>query len=349
MICQVTELTAPGRVELAQRPVGRLKKYECRVRVAFCGVCGTDLAIHSGSYPVPLPLTLGHEFSGVVEAVGHSDHEALVGRAVTGEINNTCLARGQARPCGACRAGRPHHCSQRTVVGIIRHPGAFAETITLPARCVHVLPRGMSLQAGALIEPLAAALQTFEKSPLRAGETVVVLGAGRLGALVALVADRLGARTLAFCRSEARRQWARPLGIAVEIGTDADAIVQRVERFTKGQGADLVVEATGDSDMTALALRLVRPEGRIALKSTPGAPARDLDLTRAVVDEITFQGSRCGPFDKAIAFARRHRVDLDGLITAVYPLDRLSEAFAAARQGGKVLVAMGPGLGTPIS
>lgn len=337
---QSAVLLAPNRIEIQETTRRRLKRYECAIRVEWAGVCGTDLALVSGQYPVPLPLVPGHEFAGVVQRVGDAQFSDLIGRPVTAEINNTCLAKDARRPCAECRAGRDHHCSRRSVVGIINSDGAFAEEVVVPARNVHRLPRSWSTRTGVMVEPLAAAIQTFEKSPLRAGESVVVLGAGRLGLLTAIVAKKMGARVLAICRSEATRQRARQWGVRALAIADADDVVEACRTFTRGKGADIVVEATGDSASLGLALRLVRPEGAIAVKSTPGAPARGLDLTRAVVDEVSIQGSRCGPFDKAIRFVQHHKLDLSTFITDEFPLERIDVAFRAARKGGKVAIRM---------
>ncbi len=336
-------LVRPNTLEYQETPLRDLRSWECRIRVAWAGICSTDLAIYHGHYPVPLPLVLGHEFCGVVEAVGDSDFSSLIGKTVTAEINNTCFSVQHSEGlCIHCSHGRPHHCSKRTVVGIINHPGAFAEQILVPVRNCHVLPDVLPARLGVMVEPLAAAIQTFEKTPLRQSDTVVVLGAGRLGALIAQVATCTGACVLSFCRSQETAERARRLSIQhVYPCPDICTMTEIIDEITYGKGADIVVEATGNPDFLNLALELVRPEGVIALKSTPGRPTPHFDITRLVVDEITIQGSRCGPFDVAMDHAFRYQKNLNQFIVAEYPFDELPAAIEHAGRGGKVVVKIG--------
>lgn len=331
-------LVEPRRIELQERAVAAPASHEALIRVRAAGVCGTDLAIHDGNYPVPLPVVLGHEWVGTVEAVGGDSGADLVGKRVVGEINNHCAANGRAQPCAACEAGLPTHCLERTVTGIIGHDGAFAERVVVPTLTLRAVPDGMSDEAAIFVEPLAAALQTFAMRPLNGEETVAVLGCGRLGVLIAVVAKSLGARVLAYADDEAYATLAARLDLAVTTHLPAGALAAHVKDSTRGLGADVVVEATGSPDGLAIALDCVRPRGTIALKSTPGLPVERFDLTRAVVDEIRLQGSRCGDFAEAIEFWKRHRPPLERLIEAEFPLDQIDRAIERAHQPGKVLV-----------
>jgi alcohol dehydrogenase len=191
------------------------------------------------------------------------------------------------------------------------------------------------------IEPLAAALQTFAMTPLPDKALVAVLGCGRLGALVAMVAKGLGAKTLAFTDRQDDVENASAIGVEAQKVMATEQIVEAVKDATGGLGADVVVEATGSPDGLSVALDCVRPRGTIALKSTPGTPVEQFDLTRVVVDEIRLQGSRCGDFARAIAFWKGHRPPLSRLIRSQFPLDRIDEAIAKAHGPGKVLVRCG--------
>jgi threonine dehydrogenase-like Zn-dependent dehydrogenase len=346
-------LRSPGYVEMLEEPVRPLRPGEALVEIAAAGVCGTDVAIWSGDYRVPLPLVLGHEYAGRVVEVHGKAAARLVGRPVVGEINNTCIAYGRRRLCEACRRGLTNHCLNRTVVGIISHPGAFARHLIVPAGSLHVLPRRFPLDVAVLVEPLAAAIRTFELTPLRGGETVVVLGCGRLGRLVALVASKMGARVMAVGRSRTHMELIKPFAwrrICFDPGktvrpprgtqliTDPGELRQCVFDSTAGLGADMVVEATGANGNLVLAQRLVRPQGTVAMKSTSGVPVQDFDTTASAVNEIRLQGSRCGPFRKALAFMRRHGIPNASWITARYPLEKIGEAIEAARHEPKVVV-----------
>jgi alcohol dehydrogenase len=332
-------LTRPESIAIEDRPPGEPAPDEARIRVTAAGVCGTDIAVYSGSYVVPLPIVLGHEFVGVVEAVGCLGDEGLLGRRVTAEINNTCRSRRLLQQCRACARGMANHCLRRTVLGIIGADGAFAEHVIVPAANVHALPDSIADEAAVFIEPLAAAIQTFEMSAVRPGDTIVVLGAGRLGALIVAVASHPSPEpptVIAVDTDPGRGERALRLGAREALRPD-DKLADRVRALTQGLGADIVVEATGTPAGLDLAMRLVRPRGTIALKSTCGLPS-DLDQTKVVVDEIRLQGSRCGPFDKAIRLLQEGNLDLSLFDIMTFPLSQTAAAIDAARSCDKVIV-----------
>lgn len=331
-------LVKPGEIEFQERSVPDLGPGEALVRVRFAGICGTDLALYSGLYAAALPLVPGHEFAGEVAAVGTGVDPGLVGSKVTGEINITCLSRGDEDPCPACRCGLANHCLTRSVLGIANHDGAFAELLKLPVRNVRPLPETMPLYYGTFVEPLAAAIQIFELAPISAGETVVVLGTGRLGVLTCKVASLKGARVVAVSHSAYKLQLAKKFGAHVLIDAGETDVRQQILALTGGLGAEVVVESTGTPDGLAEAVELVQPKGTISLKSTPGGANPGFPLTRAVVDEIRIQCSRCGPFGKAIRMMVRHRLEIDPLISHIYPLNDVRTALEAARARFKIIM-----------
>ena len=294
---KAAELIAPRTIRLRSWAEAPPQPHEVLVHVRAAGVCGTDVTIYNGDYQVPLPIVLGHEFCGVVTKVGEGVAPDLVGRRVVCEINNTCVAWRSADPCAACRAGRPNHCTKRSVLGIDRAQGAFATHVRVPEGSVHPLPDEVSDETAIFIEPLAAAVRTFELSPFAEGSCVVVLGAGRLGTLAIWVAKQLGGNVVAVARSEKSRKRALDCGAAAAFAPGDTKLEAAVSDATEGLGADLVVEASGVPEGFEQAMRLVRPRGTIAQKTTCGIPSTGVDTTKLVVDEITVQGSRCGPFD----------------------------------------------------
>lgn len=348
------ELMAANDIVVKDWPARLPQRGEVLLRVKRAGVCGTDVALWRGYYPVPLPLVLGHEFSAEVAAVGEGVDPAWRGRRVACEINNSCVAYGREDICEACRRGMANHCLTRTVVGIINHPGAFATWLTVPAGSLHRLPDEISDDVAIFIEPLAAAIRTFELTPIEPGDWVLVLGAGRLGRLIALVAHKLSARVITVARSRASLEFVREFSevsvqlnargeradFAVQVG-DMGQLRELVLARTMGLGADVVVEATGQNDLLDEAASLTRAGGTVCLKSTSGLPVRELNTTLHTVNEIRFQGSRCGPFDKAIRFMAKHGLPDVGWISERFPLARVGEALGAAERLPKVVVEVG--------
>ncbi len=293
---------------------------EALVRVRLSGICGTDIALLHGYYP--FTGIIGHEFVGEVVA---APDESWLGARVVGEINVACGT------CAACRANMPTHCERRTVLGILNRHGAHAEYLSLPLDNLHRVPENVPDEAAVFTEPLAAALEILERTPLRPTERVLLIGAGRLGQLIARVLRLTGVDLAVVARYETQRNLLHGLGIRT---LAAEAVTPRAW--------DFVVEATGSPDGLALAKRALRPRGRLALKSTyPGQTA--VDLSSWVVDEITVSGSRCGPFAPALRLLASGLVDPRPLIAASYSLDEALPAMQKAQSRGvlKVLLRMG--------
>lgn len=327
-------LKAPRAIEIERRAVREPTAHEVVIAVKRVGVCGTDLALWGGQYEVPLPLVPGHELVGVVEAVGAAVMNVRPGDRVVTEINASCLARRDRELCPACLSSLERHCQRRTVVGIIDHGGGFAEKVWVPEGCVHRVPDALDDAVAAFAEPAAAALQTFEMCGDPSGLYVLVLGPGRLGALIAAVAADRGAHVAAMARSERSAARARAFG-ATEVFDMGD--VEAARAWGRGVGADIVVEVTGVASSVGLALDLVRPRGIVAIKSTPGVPT-GVDLTRMVVDEVSLVGSRCGPFPAALRWLQSTTWPVASMVERTYPLDDVADALDAALHLTKVVV-----------
>jgi threonine dehydrogenase-like Zn-dependent dehydrogenase len=302
-----------GDVPLPIPPAG-----EALVRVSLAGVCNTDLELVRGYYPYT--GVLGHEFVGLVERAAGAPE--WVGRRVVGEINAACGA------CATCLAGRRTHCERRSVLGIVARDGAFATHLILPVENLHAVPEGVPDEVAVFTEPTAAAFELQEQVRVSPSDRVVVIGAGKLGNLVAQTLAATGCRLLAVGRSK------RPLALLAARGIST-ATAEGIEP----RRADLAVECTGSPEGLELARRAVRPRGTIVLKSTYHGKAA-IDMAPFVVDEITLVGSRCGPFAPALASLASGEVDPRPLVEAHYPLAEAVAAFDhAARPGAlKILV-----------
>ncbi len=293
---------------------------EVTIRVELAGICSTDLEIARGYMDfrgVP-----GHEFVGTVIAGSDSLH----GRRVVGEINCVCSA------CDMCRAGLSGHCRNRTVLGIAGRDGAFAQLLTLPERNCHVVPDEVGDRQAVFVEPLAAAVQVVRQHPVDERTRVAVIGIGRLGSLIAQVLALQGCQLEAIDRNPRALAFAERRGIRA---VHADDVVPQAEH-------DLVVESSGSPAGLDLAVRLVRPRGTIVLKSTYAGVA-EVNLAPIVVNEIRLVGNRCGPFPDALELLRAGKVEVAGLISGEYPLERGVEAFAAAADPQNVKILLRPG------
>lgn len=289
---------------------------EARVRVLKAGVCNTDLELVRGYHPFTgIP---GHEFVGLVE----EGPEDLKGRRVVGEINAVC---GR---CPTCKAGRRNHCPHRSVLGIVGRQGAFAEYLTLPVENLHPVPDGLDSDVAVFTEPLAAALEIQEQVTISPGDRVLVVGAGKLGQLIARTLALTGCDLVVSGRTEGSLNLLAALGIRTVLP----------EAITEG-AFDVAVECTGDPGGFGRAIRALRPRGTLVMKSTYAGELH-VDAAAVVVDEITLVGSRCGPFPPALELLATGKVDPIPLIHTRFPLSEGVAAFEKARQPGalKVLI-----------
>lgn len=283
------------------------------IRMLYAGICNTDIELLRGYYG--FRGRPGHEFVGeVVEG-------ALAGRHVVGEINLACTR------CEWCRRGLGRHCPHRTVLGIVGHPGAMAELLTLPEQNLHVVPEGLKLEQAVFVEPLAAACEVLEQVSIPAGTEVAVLGDGKLGLLVAQVLAARGMRVHQFGRHREK------LRIAAQAGVTGELRGQRLPVA----GYDYVVEATGSREGLAEAVGLCRPRGTVILKSTVHGASR-LEAAPVIVNEVTLVGSRCGPFEPALALLAAGKVRVEDMISERYRLSQAPAAFRKAQQKGVLKV-----------
>ena len=288
---------------------------ETVVRVLLSGICNTDLEIARGY--AGFNGTIGHEFVGVVEKTG---------QRVVGEINAGCGT------CELCRAGDPRHCSTRTVLGIVGRDGAHAEFLQLPAINLVAVPDGIPDEHAAFTEPLAAACGILERIAVTREDNVAVIGDGKLGLLCAQVVALTGATTLLIGKHDSKLRIAARRGI--ETSTPKDA-AKRTRQF------DIVVEASGSASGFNLALDLLRPKGKLVLKSTFHGTT-EINAARVVVDEISIVGSRCGRFAPALDLLKRKAIDVDSLISEEYPLAKGVYAMRRARTKGILKVLLRP-------
>lgn len=294
---------------------------EALIRVTKSGICNTDVEIVRGY--AGFEGTIGHEFVGVVE---ECENAAWVGKRVVGEINAGC---GR---CALCLGGDPRHCPERTVLGIKGRDGAHAEFLRLPERNLVKVPDAVTDEQAVFAEPLAAAFGIIEQIDVFDDTRVAVIGDGKLGILCALSLGLRSNNVTLFGRHASKLSVAERQGIAGFISSDAAKM--RAE-------FDVVVEASGSETGFATALDLVRPRGKIALKSTFQGKPR-WEAWRIVVDEVSIVGSRCGRFEPAVRLLAEGDIDVTPLISEEMPLAMGVEALRVAQEKGVMKVLLTP-------
>lgn len=292
---------------------------EALIQIRKAGICSTDLELVKGYYP--FTGVLGHEFVGnVVDA----PDKKWIGARVAGVINVSC------GKCEGCKSGRLSHCENRTVLGIANRNGVFAEYTTLPIENLHRVPDSVPDDVAVFTEPLAAALEIQEQVQIKPTDRVLIVGAGRLGQLIAQSLALTGCNLHVL----ARHQYQKDMLIARGIKIIAEDEIQP-RRW------DIVVEVTGSAGGFETARKAIRPQGTLVMKSTYKGNM-NINFSSIVVDEITIIGSRCGPFDAALRLMEKQEIDPTPLIVAEYKLEEAVKAFDHASQPGALKILLAP-------
>jgi len=287
-----------------------------RIRLLAAGICSTDLELQRGYYG--FSGTPGHEFVGEVT---EAEDKRWIGARVAGEINLACGT------CNWCKRGLGRHCPTRTVLGIVKHPGAFREYLTLPIRNLHRVPASIPTEHAVFIEPIAAACEILDQVKIPKGERVAVLGDGKLGLLVAQVLQAKGAQVHLLGRHKAKMRLVEAAGVTSEV----------VPKKLPVAKWPFVVDATGSSEGLRAAVSMCIPRGTVIMKSTVHGLV-PIDTAPAIVNEITLVGSRCGRFEAALPLLSAGKVNVESMISEEFPLNRAPEAFAAAAKTGVLKV-----------
>lgn len=294
---------------------------EAVVRVLKSGICNTDVEIVRGY--AGFEGTIGHEFVGVVESA--PDAPELVGKRVVGEINAGCGV------CEKCAAGDARHCFARTVLGIKERNGAHAEFLTLPARNLLEVPANVSDEQAIFTEPLAAAFGITEQIEVYDDTRIAVIGDGKLGLLCAMSLALKSKNVALVGKHEEKLILAQRRNIE---GILVQNIAPELHR-----SFDVVVEASGSESGFALGLDLLKPRGKMVLKSTFQGNT-NLEMWRVVVDEITIVGSRCGKFAPALELLAGGKLDVESLITDEFSLTDGVRAMQRATEKGVLKVVL---------
>ena len=303
------------KISLNEVPVPKIKGKEALIKILKAGICNTDIEILKGY--MNFEGILGHEFVGIVIS---TENKKWIGKRVVGEINIGC------GKCEYCLTKRENHCPSRKVLGILNKDGAFAEYITLPISNLHIVSDKISDEKAVFTEPLAAALRITDQIKVRKNDKVLIIGDGKIGLLISQVMKLMNCET--YCMGKYKRK----LKILES---------RNIKTLLKGESTDhkfdIVIEATGNKEGIKQALKYIKPEGKIILKSTYHSKVI-LDISPIVVNEINIIGSRCGSFNKALELLKKNLVEVESLIDEEYSLYEWRKAFRQALKSEKLKI-----------
>ncbi len=298
---------------------------EVAVRIAYCGICGTDMHVFHGNMDARIGFerVIGHEMSGTIDAVGAGVDGLAKGQKVVVRPLDHC------GDCPACDAGHQHICHNLKFLGLDTH-GAFQEIWTVPAHTIHTLPDDMRLDHAALIEPVAVACHDVRLSGLTKGEDAVIIGGGPIGVLVAAVARAAGGNVIISEVNENR------LAIATKMGFDTvnpakEDLVETIQKRTGNKGADVVFEVSGSQPGVDAMTAVAAVRARIVMVAIH-AQKPQIDMFQFFWRELELKGARVyepQDYDKAIQLVAGGEIDAETIITDVAPLADIQKAFEA--------------------
>ncbi|PZV37593.1 iditol 2-dehydrogenase [Mesorhizobium kowhaii] len=343
-IMKAVRLEAVGSIALREVDKPDIGPDELLVRVEACGVCGTDRHLFHGEFPCTPPVTPGHEFSGIVEAIGKSVSGFAVGDRVTGDPNIAC---GR---CAHCHAGRVNLCSNLRAIGIHRD-GGFAEYLALPQKQAFILPASLKPTHGAFCEPLGCCLHGVELAEIRPGSSVAVLGGGVIGLLTVQLARLAGATTIILStRQASRRALAEDLGATATVDPTAADVINTVAGpagLAPG-GVDVVFECAGVRETVEQSMRLARAGGTVVIVGvTPQGMKAEFEPFDLLFRELKVLGSFLNPYThrRAAELIASGTIEIDRLISRQVALEDAAAVIANPPAPGevKVLVVPHPG------
>lgn len=335
--------TAPGvgHVALQEMPARPPGPGELRIAVRYCGICGTDLHIEADEFPNDPPVIMGHEYCGLVEAVGAGLGDAWrPGERVVGQVHT-----GACGVCDLCLAGKPHICPHKLALGS-RYHGAFAEYVTVPAWLVRRIPEGVSWEAAAVSEPFAIAAHCLaERGALAGARSVLITGSSTMGLLATVWASRLGARQILVAGTDLdaplRLPLARALGATQAVNVQRESLREAALALTGGQGVDAWIECSGASAALLGGFELVRRAGKVVLIGLVGPETVPIPWNTLLYRELDLHGCFSSPpssWALALEAAPQEQARLRQIVTAILPLARWQEGFALMRRGEGVKI-----------
>lgn len=314
------------------------------VEIKATAICGSDIHIYrwdeqSTRWKTPLPMTVGHEFSGKVVEVGKEVKSIRPGDNVAGESHIPCGI------CYYCRTGNMHICQDMLIFGLQTKEGSFAKYAAIPEVIAYKLPPKISYEEGALLEPFGVAVHAIERTRIEPGDVVLIIGSGAIGIFAQQVAKVSGASmVIAVGRRRFRLDLAKRIGSAdVYLSSESEDIVKRTTELTNGRGADVVIELAGSPTTIRQAFQALKKTGRVGLVGLPEKPVEIEATSMIIYKEATVTGSTgrsmFGTWERMVSLVANKRVNLVGVITDRLPLEKAEDGFQRVMKGesGKVL------------
>ena len=298
-----------------------------RIKVKAAAICATDLEIVDGNIPANYPITPGHEWSGIVDAVGDESDSHWIGKSVVGSNDIIC------RKCEACFSGNWRYCDSFEEIGFKRN-GAYAEYVIVPVYGLVEKPENISFEHAALCEPLGVALGTFKKAKANIGSTLMIIGAGSIGLSMLAVGKAMGMQKIVVCATkDSRLQMARDMGAYATIATNEENMEEKIKEYHP-DGTDLVIDATGIEECIQGCLRVAKRGGTVMLAGYGRGKVMNIRIDDIHVKNLKLigAGNNWNMFKKAIALMESGKVDLSSFVTHRIALEDYQKGLDMARK-----------------
>ncbi len=330
-----------GQLELKEWPEPSPAVDELKLRIAYAGICGTDIHIIKDEWPCKPPVVLGHEFCGTVVEIGQGIRNFKLGdRVVASNPAQTCGV------CSYCRAGNPFMCPKRISAGYMID-GAFADYLCIREERCHHLPDNVSFRQAALGEPLSVAVRAVtERTTVHSGDLVLVSGPGCVGILTMLIAKLEGATVIVTgtAKDQQRLQCAKEMGADVVVDISREDPLEIVRHYSRGLGADVVYECAGVASSLDMCWEAVKREGTLVPVGIYPGPIKT-DFNKVTMKDLRVIGSFgyvWTSWQRSIRLLSDGKVNVEALISHELPLSRFEEAFRWSQDGSAIKVVLNP-------
>lgn len=319
-------IKSPGNIALEDVQIPVPQPGFVRIKVKAAAICATDLEVLDGNIPANYPLTPGHEWSGIVDAVGREEDAHWLGKRVIGSSDVVCLT------CEACRSGNWRYCESFEEIGFKRN-GAYAEYAIMPAYGLCELPENVSFAQGALCEPLGVALGTLEKTGAKFGDTCLIMGAGSIGLCILAAAKAMGLKDIVVvATSDKRLKLAKQLGASRTIATKDEDVLEVMAKY-RPQGTDIVIDATGIEICIQQCLKLTRKGGTFALAGYGRGKVMQIRIDDIHINNLRVigAGNNWNQHKKAVTMMANGSVNLECFVTNKIKLEDYQKGLELAR------------------